>query len=228
MPNDPSHNQLLFVSCLSAMRVTTKNTSWKLALFLVLFPASAFAQMPFATGSGPVISASFGYSYLNLPVPSSTRIDMNGLGASISADFRSRFGAKVDLNFVRQANVFSTGHHSDVLTYMLGPLFFPVNNNRLAAYVQALVGGFRADGVIPNGEGGFNTAYTEGLAWAVGGGIERSISSSLAIRSETDYVRTSFIDSSGAFRGQNDLRITGSLVYRWHWHSAGRTDHRRF
>jgi hypothetical protein len=206
----------------------TRNNYWKLALVLALFPASAFAQQPFSAGSGPVITAGFGYSYMSVSIPSATRIDMNGLGASITGNFRSRFGAKVDLNFVRQANVFGTGHHADVLSFMLGPLFYPVNNNRLAVYVQALAGGSRADGVIPNGAGGFNTAYTEGLAWAIGGGIERSISTSLAVRSEADYMRTSFIDSSGVFRGQNDLRITGSLVYRWHWHSVGRRDHRRF
>jgi hypothetical protein len=206
----------------------TKSISWKLALLLALFPASAFAQQPFSAGSGPSISASFGYSYLSFPITPSTRIDMNGLGASITADFRSRFGAKLDLNYVRQANIFGTGHHSDVLSGMVGPVFYPVSNDRLAVYVQALAGYCRATGVIPNGAGGFTTAYTDGLCWAVGGGIERSISASLAVRTETDYMRTSFIDSNGMFRGQNDLRITGSLVYRWHWHSVGRHDRNRF
>lgn len=206
----------------------TKNTCWKLALVLVFLPASAIAQVPIAAGSGPAISASLGYSYLSLPIPSSTRINLNGLGASVTADFRSRFGAKVDLNYVRAANVFGTGHHSDVLSYMLGPLFYPVSNDRWAVYIQALVGGSNVSGVVPNGAGGFDTAYTDGLSWAIGGGIERSISSSLAVRTETDYMHTSFIDSSAVIRGQNDLRITGSLVYRWHWHSEGRRDHGRF
>jgi opacity protein-like surface antigen len=206
----------------------TKNTTWKLALVLTLFPAAAFAQAPFSAGSGPVITASFGYSYLSVPIPSSTRIGLNGLGASITADFPSRFGAKIDLNYARAANVFGTGHHSDVLSYMIGPMFYPVSNKRMAIYVQALVGGSRSDGVIPNGAGGFDIAYTEGLAWAIGAGVERSISSTLSVRTETDYMRTSTIDSSGAFRGQSDLRITGSLVYRWDWHWEGRRDRRRF
>src|ERR1700688_3662484 len=126
----------------------TKNISWKVALFLVLFPASAFAQQPFSTASGPSISASFGYSYLSFPITPSTRIDMNGVGASISIDFRSRFGAKLDLNYDRQSNVFDTGHHSDVLSGMLGPVYYPVSNERLAVYVQALAGDSRATGVI--------------------------------------------------------------------------------
>jgi opacity protein-like surface antigen len=206
----------------------TKNTIWKLALVLVLFPAAAFAQAPFSAGSGPVITASVGYSYLNVPIPSATRIGLNGLGASITADFPSRFGAKIDLNYARAANVFGTGHHSDVLSYMIGPMFYPVSNKRMAVYVQALAGGSRADGVIPNGAGGFDIVYTEGFAWAIGAGVERSISSTLSVRTETDYMNTSTIDSSGAFRGQSDLRVTGSLVYRWDWHSEGRRGRHRF
>ena len=206
----------------------TKNTIWKLALVLALFPAAAFAQAPFSAGSGPVITASVGYTYLSVPIPSATRIGLNGLGASITADFPSRFGAKLDLNYARAANVFGTGHHSDVLSYMIGPMFYPVSNKRTAVYVQVLVGGSRSDGVIPNGAGGFDIAYTEGLAWAIGVGVERSISSTLSVRTETDYMNTSTIDSSGAFRGQSDLRLTGSLVYRWDWHSEGRRGRRRF
>ena len=204
----------------------TRNIIWELALVLALFPASVFAQAPLPTGSGPFISASFGYSYLSVPVPSATRIDMNGLDGSVTANFRSRFGVKVDVNYARQANVFGSGHHSDLLTYMLGPVFYPVSNDRWAVYVQALVGGSRANGVIPNGTGGFDTAYTDGVAWSMGGGIERSLFSSFAVRMEADYLRTTFVDSSAVIRGQNDLRITGSLVYRWHWHSVGRHDRR--
>jgi hypothetical protein len=205
----------------------TRNTIWKLAFLLVLFPASTLAQLPTPTGTGPSISTSLGYSYLSFPVPSSARIDMNGVNASATADFRSRFGAKVDLNYVRQANVFGTGHHSDLLTYMLGPMFYPVSNDRWIVYLQALAGGSRADGVVPDGTGGFETAYADGFAWAIGGGIERRMFSSFALRTEANYVRTTFTNASAVPIGQSDLRFTGSLVYRWQWqwHSEGRRKH---
>lgn len=202
----------------------TKTLSWKLVLVLAIFPVSSFAQSPFSTGSGPAVSASVGYSYVSLPIPSATRISLNGVGASITADFRSRFGVKIDLNYARAANVYGTGHHSDVLSYMLGPVFYPVNDDRLTVYIQGLVGGSRITGVVPRGAGAFYLAYTNGLSWAVGGGIQRSISSSLAIQTETDYLHTSFIDSTATFRGQNGLRIIGSLVYRWGTHSNRRHD----
>lgn len=205
-----------------------KKLGWKLALALAIFPASALAQAPLPTGSGPSISTSLGYSYLSMPIPSATRIDMNGAAASVSVDFRSRFGAKIDVNYTRTANVFDTGRHSDVLTYMLGPLFYPVRTDRWSVYVQALAGGGRVTGIVPNGANGFDTAYTQNLAWALGGGVERRISQAFAIRTEFDYVHTTFTDSTAMFRGQNDLRLTGSLVYNWAWRWQGRRDRRRF
>jgi opacity protein-like surface antigen len=206
----------------------TKTMSWKLVLVLVLFPASAFAQLPFSAGFKPVVDASFGYSYVSFPIPSSTRINMNGLDASFAAEFRSRFGVKANLDFARAGNVLGSGHTSDVFTYMAGPMYYPVSNDLLTLYVQGLVGYSRIDGVVPNGAGGFSIAFTTGPSWAIGGGIERGITSSLAIRSEADYLRTSYTDSTGAFRGQSDLRITSSLVYRWGKRPSGRRDRRRF
>jgi hypothetical protein len=206
--------------------IVTRKTSWKLALVLIVFPASAFAQAPLPTGFGRAISASLGYTYVSLPIPSATRIDLNGVDASVTADFRHRFGGKIDFNYVRQANVFGTGHHSDLLSAMLGPVFYPVSNDRLTVFVQALAGASRITGVVPNNVGGFDTAYTDGLAWDMGGGIEGRITSSLAIRTEADYLHTSFTDTTGAFIGQSDLKLVASLVYRWAWHSGSRHDHR--
>lgn len=200
------------------MRIMTNSNAWKLALILALLPASAYAQMPSATGSGPMFTTSLGYSYMSVPIPSATRIDMNGVAASATVDFRSRFGAKVDLNYVRQANVFGTGHHGDVLTYMIGPMFYPVSNDRWVVYVQGLAGGTRSTGVVPNTTGGFDTAFADAFGFAVGAGIERSLFSTFAIRTEADYMYTSFADATAALKSQNDLRFTGSLVYRFHWH----------
>jgi hypothetical protein len=211
---------------LFARRFMTKHLSWKLALVLVLIPASAFAQLPFSAGYKPVVSADFGYSYMSMPIPSAGRINLNGVNAGITVDFRSRFGAKVDFNYDRAANVFGTGRHSDVLSYMVGPVFYPVSNDLLTIYIQALAGDSRIDGVIPNKAGGYEVAFASGPSWAIGGGIERSIFSSLAIRSETDYLHTSFTDSSAVLRGQSDLRISSSLVFRWGRHSESSRYHR--
>jgi opacity protein-like surface antigen len=205
-----------------------RKINWKLALALALLPASAFAQTPLSTGFGRAVSVSLGYSYLTLPIPSATRIDLNGVGASISADIRPRLGVKLDLNYARQANVFGTGRHTDVLSAMIGPVFYPVSNDRFMVFVQGLAGASKVTGVIPGAAGGFDTAYTDAFSWAMGGGIETRISSSLAVRTEAEYLHTTFTDASTAFIGQSDLRLIGSLVYHWGWHWVGKGRRRRF
>jgi hypothetical protein len=191
------------------------NTNWMVAFFVLLCPTLALAQLPVASGSAPVVSSSIGYSHLNLPMNWPNRIDLNGVDASITVDFRPQLGAKVDLNYVRAANVFGTGHHSDVLSYLVGPVFYPTQNGRLTTYAQALVGGARVTGVIPYGANGFLRGYVGRPSWAFGGGIEYRISSSFAFRTGTDYLHTYYFDSPTTIRGQNDFRITGSIVFHW-------------
>jgi opacity protein-like surface antigen len=190
-------------------------TNWKLAFCFLLCPTLALAQLPAASGSGPGVSGSIGYSYLNLPMNSPNRINLNGVDASITVDFHPHLGAKVDINYVRAANVFGTGHHSDVLSYLVGPVFYPTGNGRLTTYAQALVGGARVTGPIPNGTNGFLRGYVNRPSWAFGGGIEYRISSSFAFRTGADYLHTYYFDSPTTIRGQNDFRIIGSVVYRW-------------
>jgi opacity protein-like surface antigen len=205
-----------------------RNIIWQLVLVLILFPASALAQSPVTAVYRPVVTAGLGYSYVSLPVAPSTRLGLNGASASITAEFRSRFGVKADFNYVLAENVFGTGHNSYVLSYMLGPLFYPVRSDRLIIYVQALAGNSRVSGIVPNGAGGVDTGNTTGPSWAIGAGIERAISPSLAIRTETDYLHTTFLDSNAFFLGQSDLRITTSLVYRWGGISEVRRYRRHF
>jgi hypothetical protein len=40
-------------------------------------------------------------------------------------DILPRFGVKADLGYVRAANVLLRGSHSEVLTYLAGPVFYP-------------------------------------------------------------------------------------------------------
>ena len=50
---------------------------------------------------------------------------------------------------------------------------------------------------------------------AIGGGVEHALFASLAVRLQGDYQHTTFGDSAGAIQGQNDLRLTTSMVYRF-------------
>jgi hypothetical protein len=66
---------------------------------------------------------------------------MNGLDANITTDFRRIFGVRADLDYARAASVFNSGHHSDVLSYLAGPVFYPYRGKRLTLCVDVLVGG---------------------------------------------------------------------------------------
>jgi hypothetical protein len=61
------------------------------------------------------------------------------------------------------------------------------------------------------------------FSWGVGTGIERNISTPLAVRFNVDYLRTRFVSSTGTLEPQNDIRLIGSLVFR----SAARRPKRR-
>src|SRR5450755_3317521 len=101
------------------------NTWSKIVLCLLLTPAPMWAQSPVAAGRAPVVSVSVGYSYLDFGSMSSDRCGLNGLDASLGVDFIPRLGAKVDLGYVRASNVLDSGRHGDVLSYLVGPVFYP-------------------------------------------------------------------------------------------------------
>src|SRR5260370_31300219 len=88
----------------------------------------------------------------------SGRIGMNGVGASITGALSPRHGVTVDLNYVRASNVFGTGRHSDVLSYLGGPVFDPTRRRALVTYVHGLLGGAKVSGRLPLHTGGFATA----------------------------------------------------------------------
>jgi len=148
---------------------------------------------------------------------------MNGVGASITGALSPRHGVTVDLSYTRASNVFGTGRHSDVLSYLGGPVFYPTRRRELVTYVHGLLGGAKVSGVIPLNTGGFATGYVHHVAWAFGGGIEHWFSDSMAVRVNADAIHTSFYDSSLAIRGQYDLRTMWSVTYHFGRQKRGKT-----
>jgi len=185
-----------------------------LLLFLSLYPPPGRAQSPRVAGVAPMASVGLGYSYTNIAIPSSSaRIALNGLDAAFTLDISTRLGARVDVGYVRASDVLNSGHHSDVLSYLAGPVFYPVRRRKLAIFVQGLLGAARVTGSVPGSGGGFLTGYVNQFAWAAGTGAEFRISESIGVRIGADYLHTRLFNSSTAIRGQDNLRITGSLVY---------------
>jgi opacity protein-like surface antigen len=183
-----------------------------LSIFLVLVPGSK-AQNPVFAGAAPSLEAGIGYSYLSVDVPSQNRIPMNGVEASFSADFHPRLGIKFDVGYNRAFNVFDTRRHADLLSYMAGPVFYPVRRRKFSAYTHLLLGGARETGVNFTASGGVVTGWMNRFAWAAGGGVAYRLTPSFSARLGADYMRTSFFNSNLEFEGQNNMRTSASLVY---------------
>jgi opacity protein-like surface antigen len=179
------------------------------------------ARKPIFVGRGASVRVSAGYAYTSLGMPSSGRINLSGPAATATADLSSRFGVSADLSYARASNVLDTGRHADVLSYLAGPVFYPLRTAKLTTYIRALGGGARVTGVIPQSGGDFERGYANKVSWAVGGGIEYQVSASVSFRGGGDYQHTSFFNSDGMMRGQNDIRAVCSVVYTL-WQHSGR------
>lgn len=175
----------------------------------------ALGQGPLVTATGPEIEMHGGFEYIGQQVPgqAQTRVPMYGVSSGLTAGLSRHLGIRLDLGYARSGAVFSSGHHSDILSYMGGPVFYPVRTARLVPYAELLVGAARVTGATPNTTGGYNRGYANELAWAGGGGIEVRTRPEFALRVGADYFHTSFFDPSAAIAGQGNIRAMMSFAY---------------
>jgi opacity protein-like surface antigen len=180
----------------------------------MLYATHAAAQSPVPAASGRTLDASFGYSYLSRGESYSNRVGLNGADASFTIGLNSHLAVRADLGYARATNVGGSARHSDVLSYLAGPVLYPTTHRRVDTYVHALAGAARVTGPILLSGGGFQDgAWVNKFAWAVGAGAEYWVSDSMAIRTGVDYLRTAHFDASLTIRGQNNIRTTASVVY---------------
>jgi opacity protein-like surface antigen len=185
-----------------------------LILLLTLGLASQVrAQGPVIAGVAPVIEEGVGYTYMKSAVPSEGNLMMAGIMISGSADLNAHFGAKLEVGYSRSFDAFQTGRHADILTYLGGPVFYPVRRPGFSIHVQALAGGARETGVNFENDGTLVRGYVNHFAWAGGAGFQFRISPALSLRPEVEYLRTSYFDSTVTIKGQTNLRTSLSLMY---------------
>src|ERR1700687_3746030 len=90
----------------------------------MLCATHASAQSPVAAAMGKTIDVSLGCSYVSHGESNSYRVGLKDADASFTLG-TSRLGIRADLGYARAANVHGTGRHSDVLSYLAGPVFYP-------------------------------------------------------------------------------------------------------
>jgi opacity protein-like surface antigen len=175
--------------------------------------ADTSAQSTVAAGRARSADASLGYSYVSHTEFQSTQVGLNGIDASATFGFNSWLGIKGDLGYFRAANVLGTPSHSDVLSYLVGPVFYPTTQGRVRTYVHALFGGARVTGPVPVAGGFLIGSWATRFACAVGGGIEYQFSDSIGFRTGVDYLRTAYFGPSLTIQGQNNIKATVAMVY---------------
>ncbi|MGA9527104.1 MAG: outer membrane beta-barrel protein [Terriglobales bacterium] len=163
---------------------------------------------------GPEWNVSAGYSYANVSFSDKPNVNMQGADLGAAMDFAPRWGAMFDSSYVRAGRDDRTGHGSYVASFLAGPDFIPAQNENTRLLVRALAGVGLVDGSVPVGQlyyRGWQSRFT----WAVGTGIEHDISARFAARVTVDYLQTKFVSSNLAIQPQNNIRVTGSLVFRF-------------
>lgn len=191
------------------MRITGKSLLLVLAL---IAPVMAQSDVPGA-GSGPAFDFSAGYTYLTMPVTSVSSANLNGLDTAASIDFARRWGATADASYVRASNVLGMGHGSYVMTFLVGPVFYPLERHEFRVSVRALAGAGLVDSIVPVNSTTVLHGWVTRPSYAAGVGIEHSIVGPLGVRVDGDYLRTAFVNSADVVQPQNNLRLTVSAIF---------------
>jgi Outer membrane protein beta-barrel domain len=188
-------------------------TILKLSLLLLWIAPGAFGQGPISAGIAPAMEGGVGFSYTQANVPSEGQLAMNGVQAVLNADLQRHFGVKLDVGYSRSFDAFSTGHSADLLTYMAGPVFYPVRRRNMYVYGELLAGAARQTGVNFASNGQLVMGYANEFAWEGGGGLQYRLTRSFSFRVGADYLRTAYFNSDVAVQGQRNLRSSIYLIY---------------
>lgn len=184
-----------------------------LTCYVLLVSGSCAGQEPRPAAVGPTVSVSLGYAYLRTEVTTVGSFGENGAIVGINADFNPRFGLRGEVGYTRAVGAFGISRASDVLTFLAGPVFYPVRQRKFSIYAQGLAGAARIEGVLPEGGNSYLLSEAVKPAWGLGGGVEAGLSKSLGVRVGADYLRLSNLTPQLDLRGQWDPRVTASLVY---------------
>jgi opacity protein-like surface antigen len=192
----------------------------KIAVCILFLVAPLVAQRfvtsgPPTAATGPVFEASAGYTYLALDTPSQQRVGLSGVDASGFIDFNSRWGLMVDSSYARAGNVLGTGHSGNVLSFLIGPQFYPVDFGNTRIFVHTLAGVSLVNSAVPVKGTYYLGGTVTRFSYALGGGVEHTIAGPLAVRVGADYLRTTFADSTAAMQFQNNVRFITGIVFRF-------------
>lgn len=190
----------------------------RILVCIFLFAAPLLAQSRLAGAAagatGPSFEASLGFVYFSLAMPSQ-HVGLTGLDGNGLVKFSPRWGVTVDSTYARTGNILGTGHSASVMDFLAGPVFYPAVFRKSEIFVEALGGASRVNSAVPVSGTSYLAGWVTRPSYAIGGGVEHFLVGSVAVRVQGDYQRTTYGYAANAIQGQNNLRLTTSIVYRF-------------
>ncbi len=183
-------------------------------MFLLVTPLLAQSRLngPPPGATGPSFEASVGYVYLSMDMPSQ-RVALQGGDANGLIKISTRGGATVDATYAHTGNVLGTGYNGNFLSFLAGPVFYPVVRRDFGVFVRAMAGASWVDSAVPVSGPNYLGGWVGRPSYAAGGGFEHSLFGPFSIRIAGDYQRTTFVNASDSMQVQNNLRLTTSFAY---------------
>jgi hypothetical protein len=179
----------------------------RIAFCLMLFSAQLFAQSKNPrryAATGPVFEASAGYVFMSMTSPATSRLSLHGVDANGLLQFSPHWGGMLD-----------STHSDRVFSGLIGPVYYVMQHEKTSVFANALFGAAWVDSAVPvNATTEFH-GYETRFSYLFGAGVERSVTGPFSVRVSGGYQRTAFVDSNLAMVGQNNLRVSGALVYRF-------------
>jgi hypothetical protein len=199
----------------------------RLSILLLLWASPLLAQElrsgAIPAAKSPEFDIGIGYSRLTMNVSgSSPMVNLRGAETSATMYRTPHWGATVDSSYVRAPRDAGSRHGSYVFSVLTGPVFVPVQNDNTRLLIRALAGVSLVDGSVPVGQL-YYRGWLSRFSWAVGMGLERDLSGPFSARFNVDYLRTSFMSTTATIQPQNNIRVSGILVFRF---AAGRETRR--
>ena len=185
-----------------------------LAGVLLLFSAPANAQLT------PRYEASAGFDFTSfLEQASGPRLAMLGGDGNFGYNLNRWLGAAGDVALTCNRQSSSTdlgvnGTTTGILTFMVGPRFYPLGHHKISLFGEAQFGGgFYSSKQPPIPPYVGATVNDVRWAWQGGIGVDYRVTERWAVRLNMDYLDTRFLQSTYGTQGSE--RVVVGAVYSW-------------
>lgn len=131
-------------------------------------------------------------------------VNLNGWDASATGNIKSWVGMTADVSSgYRNVN----GVNSHLNNFLFGPTFTYTKADHFKPFAHVLFGVSQTGGTLEHISSPSDSAF----AWAMGGGVDASVTRHFALRLfQADYFMTRFASS-----GQDNTRVSTGVVYRF-------------